>query len=96
MARRLPETLPSDSRPPEIPSELIEPHLKNFLMVQLEYFNYCSQSYDETLANLRGVERFVSHYGGIHSRMATWNIYSNVFDLDEKKLREFCIEIFGS
>lgn len=96
MSRKLPETLPSDSRPSEIPSEFIEPYLRNFLMVQLEYFNYCNQSYDETLANLRGVERFISHYGGIHSRMAVSNIYSTTYDLDETKLREFCVKIFGS
>jgi hypothetical protein len=95
-ARQLPETLPSDNRPSEIPSEYIEPYLKNFMMVQLEYFNYCNQSHEETLANLKGVERFISHYGGLHSRMAVSNIYYTVYNQTEEKLREFCIEIFGS
>ena len=68
----------------EIPSEFIEPYLQAMLSVELENLahNPTQENLDESKANLRGVELFVSRYCGLHSRLATDNIYYGFFNMD--------------
>ena len=86
--------LPSQRELPKIPSEFIEKYLQQWLMVQLEYFYMKVYPYEEIMANLKAVESFNSHFGGLHSTIATTNVYYPMYQLDEEKLREFCIKLF--
>lgn len=76
---------------PEIPSEFIEPYLVRMLSTQFELlaFQCTEEKLIETKQNLKGVERFVSYFGGIHSRLAVSNVYSGFYNMsleDVKKL----------
>jgi hypothetical protein len=73
----------------EIPSELIEPYLVAMLSVELECIEFTptQERLDEAKANLKGVERFVSRFCGIHARYATSNVYDSFYrmTLDQAK-----------
>lgn len=73
----------------EIPSEFIEPYLTAMLSVELECiaFQPTQERLDEAKANLRGVERFVGRFCGIHSRYAVSNVYETFYrmTLDQAK-----------
>lgn len=77
---------------PEIPSEFIEPYLTAMLSVELECieFSFTEDRLNEAKQNLKGVERFVSRFCGIHSKIATGNVYRNFYDLT----LEDCFNIF--
>ena len=67
----------------EIPSELIEPYLKAMLSVELECiaFKPTQEQLDTSKANLKGVERFVSRFCGIHSRCMVTNVYTHFYEM---------------
>jgi len=73
----------------EIPSEFIEPYLTAMLSVELECIEFkpTQERLDEAKANLRGVERFVSRFCGVHSRYAVSNVYDTFYrmTLDQAK-----------
>ena len=67
----------------EIPSEMIEPYLVAMLSIELEgiEFRPTEERLEEAKQNLRGVERFVTRFCGIHSRIAVGNVYSDFYEL---------------
>jgi len=73
----------------EIPSDFIEPYLAAMLSVELECiaFTPTQERLDEAKANLRGVERFVSRFCGVHSSLAVSNVYDSFYNmtLDQAK-----------
>ncbi len=75
---------------PEIPSEFIEPYLKAMLCQELEHLSYypTQKQLDEAIQNLKGVERFVSRYCGLHAKMATSNVYYNFYKLTLDQVKE--------
>lgn len=77
---------------PEIPSEFIEPYLQAMLSVELECIEFqpTEKRLEEAKQNLKGVERFVSRFCGIHARLATGNVY----DFFYRMTLDDCKEIF--
>ena len=71
---------------PKIPSEFIEPYLRKMLSMELEALQFCptQERLDEAKKNLKGVELFISRFGGIHSRYAVMNIYNSFYALTLK------------
>jgi len=67
----------------EIPSEFIEPYLVAMLSVEIESIGFrpTQERLDEAKANLKGVERFVCRFGGIHSRIAVSNVYDRFYSI---------------
>lgn len=49
---------------------------------------------DEARSSLKGVEHFISSFGGIHSRYATSNMYGNFCRLTDEKMIEICKNTF--
>jgi len=67
---------------PIIP-EYIEPYLVAMLSAELEnlHFNPTEKQLEESKQNLRGVERFIQRFGGLHSRLAISNTYFNFYKM---------------
>ena len=97
--------LPSLKEMPKIPSELIEPYLKQWLMVQLEYLAYgCYRKKDidptgikHFRTSLEAVMSFNSHFGGLHSTIATSNIYGEtLWGKSDEQLIKIADDLFGN
>lgn len=78
----------------EIPSEIIEPHLRYFLMLQLESLAYGLCTPDEVRKNLDAVDYFVSCSSGLHARCATSNEYTKLKMLDDKDMIEVAKKVY--
>lgn len=81
-------------KPIEIPSELIEPYLKHFLMLQVESVAFGLITPEETKTYLKGVEYFVTCYCGVHARFATSNMYGKFLRMKDEDLIEICKNTF--
>lgn len=79
---------------PKIPSELIEPYLIKFLMIQIESVALGLISPEKAKEYLKGVEYFASAFGDIHSSLATSNIYGKFIRLSDKQIKEIAKEIY--
>lgn len=80
----------------QIPSELIEPYLKAMLSVELECLAYTptEEQLVESKQNLKGVERFVQRFCGIHARYATMNIYENFYKMTLEQANQINAEVY--
>ncbi len=79
----------------QIPSEFIEPYLRTFLMAVVEGVGCGWTKPEEARADLQGVERFVSLFGGIHARIATSNQYLKLCDLSDEAMIDLCKKLFN-
>lgn len=79
----------------ELPSELIEPYLQRFLMMQIEAVACGLTDVKEAKSHLAGVEYFISSFGGIHSRLATSNMYGQFIRTPDKELIAICKKAFN-
>lgn len=79
---------------PEIPSELIEPYLKNFLSLQIEGIGCGLTKPQDARNDLKGVQYFVSAYCGIHARFATSNEYDRFCNLSDEDMVAICKKVF--
>jgi len=75
----------------QIPSEFIEPYLVAMLSIELECiaFTFTEEQLEQSKANLKGIERFVSRFCGIHASIATGNVYYDFYRMtleDVKKI----------
>jgi len=78
----------------EIPSELINPHAKYFMMIQLESLACGTSTPDEVRKSLDAVDYFIMCCGGIHSRIAVSNEYSRVSRLTDEQMIEIARKTF--
>ena len=65
----------NDLKLTKIPSELLEPWLKEFLMMKMEMVFYNLISIEQFKSDLMGVWSFIGFAGGVHASLATTNIY---------------------
>ena len=79
----------------DIPSEYIEPYVVKFISSHLESIALGCMSPKQMKADLRGVEHFISMFGGIHSRLATSNNYYDMLRLNDDDLLDICRESYG-
>mgnify|MGYP001595230497 CR=1 FL=1 len=79
---------------PEINSEVIEPYLKAFLMENIEGVAFGLYTPDEARQSLKGVDHFISSFGGIHSRCATSNMYGKFCAMSDEVMKEVCKKTF--
>ena len=77
----------------EISSDFIEPYLKDFLSLQIDGVGMGITSPSDARNHLAGVEYFVSVYCGIHSRLATSNMYSKFISLSDADLVDICRKV---
>lgn len=77
----------------EIPSEFIEPYLVTYISMVIEGVGLGFTKPEEARANLKGVMRFISIFGGLHSRIAVSNKYMDFCDLSDEKMIEICKEV---
>ena len=77
----------------QIPSEFIEPYLQAMLSVELECIEFrpTEERLEEAKQNLRGVERFVSRFCGIHASIATSNVYDNFYRMTLEDVKKICV-----
>ncbi len=80
----------------EIPSEYLEPYLKDFLSVQIEGVGCGLTTCEDARSYLRGVEYFVSVYCGIHAHIATSNVYDKFIHLSNDEMIKICREVVNS
>ena len=75
-------------------SEYIEPYLTAMLSVELENLQYSptEEQLQEAKQNLKGVERFISRFGGLHSRIAISNVYDNFYRMTLDDVHKFIEE----
>jgi len=78
---------------PEIPSEFIEPYLAAYFGSVIQSVGYGFKSVAEAKHDLAGVERFISQFGGIHSRLATANEYFKVLNMNNKRFKRLCSKV---
>lgn len=78
----------------QIPSELLEPHLRYFMMIQLESLLTGFETPESVRQNLKAVDYFISCSGGIHSRLATSNEFYRLINLDDNKMIEIAKSVF--
>lgn len=76
----------------EIPSEYLEPYLVKFMSYIIESVGCGWKKPAEARAQLKGIESFVSLFGGIHSRMAMMNQYFNFVNLKDEDMIKICKE----
>ena len=78
----------------KIPSEFIEPYLQRFFMMCMEELAFFNTPVSEVKARLNGVRYFVSCYGGIHSDLATNNLFFKIDRIPDEELKAMAIKIF--
>jgi hypothetical protein len=95
------------SKPPEIPSEYIEPHLVHFMGSMLEFLASAYLTEEEKQANgrgtgwtvqeiktwIKGLEVFVSMSCGIHARLAMSNEMDKMIHIPDADLRALARKI---
>lgn len=79
----------------KINSVILEPHLIGYLMMNLESLHAGLIDLDEFRTYLIGAAQFVDYCGGIHSKLATNNIYRGVHALPDDKILEIARNVFG-
>jgi hypothetical protein len=77
---------------PEIPSEYIEPYLTKYFGYIIDCVGHGLKTPEEARQDLLGVERFISMFGGIHSRLAISNEYYRIYAMSDEKFLELCKE----
>lgn len=75
---------------PEIPSEFIEPYLAKYVGYIIDCIGNGVKTPAEAKEDLLGVERFISMFGGLHSRMACTNQYFRIISMPDDVLLEIC------
>jgi hypothetical protein len=78
------------SKLPEIPSDFIEPYLVKYVGYIIDCIGNGCKTPEEAKQDLLGVERFVSMFGGIHSRLACTNQYYMIINMPDDALLELC------
>lgn len=78
----------------EIPSELIEPHLRYFMMVQLESLACNMVTPAEVRSMLDAVSYFVSCSSGIHARLSTSNEYDRLKNLSDEEMVNIAKKVY--
>ena len=75
---------------PEIQSEFIEPYLQQMVVMELLALenNFTEKQLEKSKENLKGLEVFVSRFCGIHSKIATGNIFYKFYSLDLEKAKK--------
>jgi len=76
----------------EIPSEYLEPYLIAFLTAVIEGVGCGWTTPSQARADLMGLERFVSLFGGLHSRLATSNKYRDFCNMSDEDMIKICKE----
>lgn len=77
---------------PEIPSEFIEPYLVKYFGYIIDSVGHGLKKPAEAKQDLLGVERFISMFGGIHSRLAISNEYYRIYAMSDEQFQKFCKE----
>lgn len=80
-------------RPP-IPSDYIEPYLKDFLIMKLEALNAGWVTPEQFRHDLLGVDSFIGFCGGVHAVLATNNMFSKLCYQSDKELLEIAKNTF--
>lgn len=78
----------------EIPSEIIEPHLRYFMMLQLESLAYGMTTPEEVRKYLCAVDCFVACSCGIHARIATSNEYARLKNISNDEMIKIAKEVY--
>lgn len=78
----------------KIPSEFIEPYLTKFLMSKLESLHYGLITIEKFKSDLMGVDSFIGMFGGIHSSIATSNLYFGLCSKSDERIMEIANETF--
>ncbi len=79
----------------KIPSEFIEPYLKQFLLNKLESLHYGLITIERFKSDLMGVDSFIGFCGGVHSVIATSNLYSGLCRQSDDRIIEIANKTFG-
>lgn len=74
----------------EIPSEFLEPYLVKFMSYIIEAVGTNWKTPAEARAELKGIESFVSLFGGVHSRYAMMHQYFNFVNLKDEDMIKIC------
>lgn len=78
----------------KIPSEFIEPYLTKFLMSKLESLHYGLITVERFKSDLMGVDSFIGMFGGVHSVLATSNLYFGLCSKSDESIIEIANETF--
>jgi hypothetical protein len=77
----------------EIPSEFIEPYLVTYMSMVIESVGFGFDTPAEARERLKGIERFISIFGGIHARLATQNRVYDFCNMSDEKMIEICKQV---
>jgi hypothetical protein len=78
---------------PEIPSDFIEPYLVKYFGYIIDCVGYGLKSPDEAKKDLLGLERFISLFGGIHSKLAISNEYYRITKMSNAQFLSVCKKV---
>lgn len=79
---------------PKIPSEFIEPYLIRFMSMEIEGVALGFTKPEQVRQNLKGVERFVSRFCGLHATLSVSNEFEKLSKLSDEKMIETCKQAF--
>lgn len=77
----------------EIPSEFIEPYLVTYLSMVIESVGFGFETPAEVREDLKGVERFISLFGGLHARLAIGNKYGDFCRMSDEEMIKICKQV---
>ena len=77
----------------EIPSEILEPCLVTHISMVIESVGFGWTTPAQARAELKGVEHFISIFGGIHSRIATSNRVYQFCNMTDESMIEICKKV---
>lgn len=78
----------------KIPSELLEPWLKEYLMMKLESLLHNLISIEQFKSDLLEVDSFITFAGGIHSSITTTNIFYGLCSKSDEEIFEIVNKTF--
>jgi hypothetical protein len=77
----------------EIPSEFIEPYIVTYISMVIESVGFGFDTPAEARERLKGVERFVSIFAGIHARIATQNQVYDFCKMSDEEMIKICKQV---
>lgn len=77
----------------EIPSEYIEPYLITYFSMVIESVGYGFDTPQQARDRLKGIERFISIFGGLHARIATQNKVFEFCNMSDEEIINICKQV---
>lgn len=80
----------------EIPSEYIEPYIVTYFSMVIESVGFGFYTPAKARERLKGMERFICIFAGIHARIATSNKVNDFCRLSDEAMIKICKQVCKS